>query len=205
MRTASFTWRSTRYLTDDSMVAEKNIVWRSFGVAPRIRWMLGRKPMSSMRSASSRTTIWIPPSFTRSRLMKSHKRPGVAISTCAPLRTAVNWVFSLRPPTITAERRPLPGAILLKTSLIWMASSRVGLSTRAHAPFWCASRSMRGSTKASVLPVPVWAVATTSRPANAGSIAWACTGVISVKPFFEILLLRGAERESSENFVIQTF
>ena len=34
---------------------------------------------------------------------------------------------------MTAECRPLPAAILAKASLIWMASSRVGLSTRAHA------------------------------------------------------------------------
>ena len=34
-----------------------------------------------------------------------------------------------------------------------------------------------GSRKASVLPVPVWAVATTSEPVIAGGMDWACTGV----------------------------
>src|SRR5579871_5617426 len=61
---------------------------------------------------------------------------------------------------------------------------------------------MMGRTNARVLPVPVWAVATKSRPASAGAIACACTGVGWTKPCFARLLLRGADSESSEKFFI---
>ena len=39
------------------IVAEKSSVCRSFGSAPRMRWTSGQKPMSSMRSASSSTSV----------------------------------------------------------------------------------------------------------------------------------------------------
>ena len=57
MRTGLRTWDSTSFLTEVSMVAEKNMVWRSAGMTDMIRLMEGRKPMSSMRSASSRTRM----------------------------------------------------------------------------------------------------------------------------------------------------
>jgi len=40
--------------------AEKSRVWRSAGVAAMIRLMVGRKPISSIRSASSSTRIRTP-------------------------------------------------------------------------------------------------------------------------------------------------
>jgi hypothetical protein len=74
-----------------------------------------------------------------------------------------------------------------------MASSRVG--SRMRAPICTRSclpctfcvrsafcrRSMMGSMKLRVLPVPVCAVARTSRPSRAGGIANACTGVGTTK------------------------
>src|SRR5580700_10226392 len=63
-------------------------------------------------------------------------------------------------------------------------------------------RLIMGRTKARVLPVPVWAVATTSRPASAGSIDWACTAVGSVKPFLNRLLFTRAEILNSEKLFI---
>ena len=42
------------------MVAEKSIVWRFAGSFSRIMRSEGRKPMSSMRSASSSTIIVAP-------------------------------------------------------------------------------------------------------------------------------------------------
>src|SRR5580693_617515 len=86
-----------------------------------------------------------------------------------------------------------------------MASSRVGLRMRARTPEREVSFSRRlimGRTKARVLPVPVCAVATTSRPASAGSIDWACTAVGSVKPFLNRLLFTRAERVNSEKLFI---
>src|SRR5580704_18750053 len=76
---------------------------------------------------------------------------------------------------------------------------------RARTPERAASFSMRliiGRTNASVLPVPVCAVATTSRPASAGSIDWAWTAVGSVKPFLNRLLFTRAEIENSEKLFI---
>ena len=134
MRTALRTCVSTRCLTEVSMVAEKNSVWRSAGMAAMIFLMVGRKPMSSMRSASSRTRMRTLPRLTSCRLRKSYSRPGVAISTCAPLRMDCNCDRSLRPPTTTAARTPVPAAILAKVSSIWMASSRVGLRMTARTP-----------------------------------------------------------------------
>ncbi len=72
------------------MVAEKNSVWRSAGMAAMIFLTVGRKPMSSMRSASSRTRMRTLPRSTSLRPRKSNSRPGVAMSTCAPLRMACN-------------------------------------------------------------------------------------------------------------------
>ena len=104
---------------------------------------------------------------------------------------------------------PVPAAILSKVSWIWMASSRVGLRINARMP--CAAarlarRWIKGSTNASVLPVPVCAVATRSVPASAGSMAWACTGVGSVKPcLFEIALQESREGEFRESFHLVLF
>src|ERR1700683_1659347 len=68
-----------------------------------------------------------------------------------------------------------------------------------------ARMSIMGRTNARVLPVPVCAVATTSRPASAGSMAWAWTGVGSLKPLFNRLLFRRAERGNSEKLFMFCF
>ncbi len=170
-----------------------------------IRLMVGRKPISSIRSASSSTRIRTPARLTSSRVRKSYSLPGVAMTTCAPLRMACNCGPSPSPPTTTAARIPLPAAIWPKASAIWMASSRVGLRIMARIPARCGSLPnnwISGRTNARVFPVPVCAVATRSRPASAGSIARACTGVGSVKPCFLRLLIKRAERESSEKLFI---
>jgi hypothetical protein len=83
MRTALRTCVSTRCLTELSMVAENNIVWRSPGSAAMIRRTVGRKPMSSMRSASSRIR-WRCREIDSCGSRKSQSLPGVASSTCDP-------------------------------------------------------------------------------------------------------------------------
>src|SRR5580700_2895088 len=207
-RTASRTCVSTRCLTELSMVAEKNNVWRAAGMVAMMRLMVGRKPISSMRSASSSTRMRTPPRAMSPRLRKSYNLPGVAITTCTPLRMDCNCDPSPTPPITTVARTVLPAAILTKVSWICRASSRVGLSMTARTPERAgslASRWMMGRTNASVLPVPVCAVATTSRPASAGSMAWDWTGVGSLKPFFNRLLCRRAERGNSEKLFIFEF
>ena len=67
------------------------------------------------------------------------------------------------------------------------------------------SDSRIGRTKASVLPVPVWAVATTSWPASAGGMACDWTGVGSTKLFLTRLLFKIGDRESSLNVFIQVW
>src|SRR5215831_408922 len=97
------------------------------------------------------------------------------------------------------------------SAMVWAictASSRVGLRITARTPgrrgsverIW-----IRGSANASVLPVPVWAVATRSRPAMAGSNVMLWIGVGSVKPFRARFFLSTSERGNSENFIIQLF
>src|SRR5271163_3526081 len=62
-----------------------------------------------------------------------------------------------------------------------------------------------GSPNASVLPVPVCAVATRSRPRMAGGIACACTGVGSLKFCFARLPRRTVLLTRSVKLFIQTF
>ena len=69
---------------------------------------------------------------------------------------------------------------------IWPESSRVGLSTSTRQRFGAtriglsARRWRMGRAKAAVLPVPVWAMATRSRPAITEGMAavWIGVGVV---------------------------
>ena len=78
--------RKKTHLTSLGHVAEKNSVCRSAGIDRTIRWICGSKPMSSMRSASSRTRyeIWCSRTMPPSR--KSLRRPGVAMTSWTPKR-----------------------------------------------------------------------------------------------------------------------
>jgi hypothetical protein len=78
----------------------------------------------------------------------------------------------------TAEGSFFPRS-LLYCSITCIASSRVGTRTSAPIPFpgSLSRRSITGIRKASVLPVPVCAVARTSLPVSAGGIAASWTGV----------------------------
>ena len=71
-----------------SMVAENSSVWRSAGVCSTILVTSGRKPMSSMRSASSSTSTFVSDRSTTPRSIKSFRRPGVAMSTSVPPRSS---------------------------------------------------------------------------------------------------------------------
>ena len=68
------------------MVAEKSAVWRSAGVADRIASRSSAKPMSSISSASSRTTTLTASKRRLPRLRWSTARPGVATTTSTPRR-----------------------------------------------------------------------------------------------------------------------
>ena len=88
-------------------------------------------------------------------------------------------------------------------SAICAASSRVGVTTSARmAPRGLSSAASccrMGSTKPAVLPVPVWAQASTSRPASAGGITSRCTGVGVVYSWSMTARTSAVERPSSVN------
>ena len=81
----------TLCMTLRSSVAEKSSVWREEGVAATIFFMVGQKPMSSMRSASSSTRISTSRSFTSPRSMRSWRRPGVATRMSTPRESFDSW------------------------------------------------------------------------------------------------------------------
>ena len=71
-------------------------------------------------------------------------------------------------------------AYFWNASATWIASSRVGASTSTCGLLAAASsRASAGRAKAAVLPVPVWAWPSTSRPASSGGMvaAWIGLGV----------------------------
>ena len=166
-----------------------------------MRRMAGSKPISSMRSTSSSTMIRIPESLTSLRLRKSSSRPGVATISRAPWRIVCSCVLSDIPPTTSAAVWSWLERMARKAFSTCMASSRVGRTISACAPrpsTFCSISTM-GIKKLSVLPVPVCAVASTSRPLSAGGIASACTGVGVLKWLASSLASKDLERENCEN------
>ena len=188
---AIFTWAGSRTserviaMASSSSVAEKSKVCRSDGVRATIFFTAGRKPMSSMRSASSSTSTptWSMLAWPESR--RSCRRPGVATSTSQPRASAWYWGSYATPPTSVTVRCPVCAQMVPATSSICWASSRVGVMTSMSGPSpapACPRRLSVGSRNASVLPVPVCAAASTSLPASTRGMACACTGVGCVWP-----------------------
>src|ERR1700736_3803895 len=91
------------------------------------------------------------------------------------------------------------------TRSTWIASSRVGVTTRARGPgpFTAMSRSTIGRMKASVFPEPVGAWMTTSRPRSRGGMASTCTATGVSIEFFARALSRWAFTPRSANVVVK--
>ncbi len=111
----------------------------------------------------------------------SISRPGVAISTSTPRISTSFWSDMLSPPIISAwvSFRYLP--YWTKFSATCRASSRVGsrirlrgMRARAREPERISSI---GRVKPAVLPVPVCAAPSTSRPISTTGIACSWIGV----------------------------
>ncbi len=168
------------------------------GMAVTMRRMAGLKPMSSMRSTSSSTRISTWLSLTSLRPRKSSRRPGVATMSRAPRRMLSSCGPSAKPPTTSAVGKLISCAQACCTCI---ASSRVGSRMSALATLVCdfCSCSMMGMRKLSVLPVPVCAVANTSRPSRAGGMAPTCTGVRVMKFALASRCLSVAEIGNAEN------
>lgn len=108
---------------------------------------------------------------------RSITRPGVP-TTMATSASVLACAARAVPPVACSARRPLPRARPRSTPAVWPASSRVGESTRqrtrllsalSSAPSPCISADRSGAAKAMVLPLPVLARASTSRPAMMGN------------------------------------
>ena len=125
------------------------------------------KPMSSISSASSRITVRIASSFSEPRPMWSMARPGVATTTWTPRSSNCSWRWIGWPPKTGTTLMPSSLPYLNIASLTCTASSRVGTSTSTDgsARRLVSMRCSAGRANAAVLPVPVAACPSRSRPA----------------------------------------
>ena len=175
---------SASFLISGGMVAEKKSVWRKGGRRPAIFSTSGMKPISSMRSASSITSTLQSASKILPRSNRSIIRPGVAISTSTPRSSAACWSLNDSPPINSAWVRRVFAPYLMKFSATCWASSRVGsrISDRGMRALArpLAKMSIMGRVKLAVLPVPVCAQPSTSRPIRTMGIAcfWIGVGVV---------------------------
>ncbi len=130
----------------------------------------GRKPRSSISSASSSTS---PRTFDRSRSprrMRSSRRPGVPTTTStSPVRSASICGSSALPPYTARTPTPFLLPAFWRSPATCTHSSRVGTMTRTCTPVSVARlrRWSIGRPKPSVLPVPVRAWPMMSAPWSA--------------------------------------
>ena len=169
-------------MTSREMVAENMPRFLRLGILSRMRVTSWMKPMSSMRSASSSTTVCTSFTVTVRRFMWSDRRPGVATTIWGLRLRALICLPIGSPPYRHTTRSPSwHTATSRSSSVICMASSRVGARISAcTASLSRSMRSMMGRPKAMVLPVPVGALAMTSFPSSMGGMQPACTGVETV-------------------------
>ncbi len=90
------------------MVAEKKNVCRVFGTSLRMNRISSMNPISSIRSASSKTILWKSSVTIFPRLIKSVTRPGVPITICTPLSSSRICLPIGAPPTHETEKSFVP-------------------------------------------------------------------------------------------------
>ena len=170
-------------------VAEKNRFCRWRGSSTIMRPSSSPKPRSSNLSASSSTSVLTWPMLTALLSIKSSNRPGVATTMSAPPRRCSICGLIDTPPNTTATftRCGKNLAKLLIAKPTCTASSRVGTTIRlcvrrgavgALSQMCCSM----GNENAAVLPDPVWAEASTSRPCKMAGMACTWMGVGVLKP-----------------------
>ena len=104
--------------------------------------------------------------------------PGVAITKCGLVIKVFAWFSMSIPPTTTVHRKCKHDPSALNCSANWYASSLVGVTTSPKMPKGSSARRCRiGNANAAVLPLPVCARPSTSRPARIFGMQWVCTGV----------------------------
>ncbi len=201
---------SDRYLvtsrsTSRSRVAENSSRWPPGGVASSSWVTAGMKPRSAMWSASSSTAISTWPRLAARRSIRSMSRPGVATTTSTPRASCSICRPIGAPPYTVVTRTPSRRPSGASTSATWRASSRVGTRTSPRGalgwrgPAAWASRASRGRPKARVLPEPVSARPSTSRPASASGSARAWMAKGAVMPCSPSAATSGPGRPSSAN------
>ena len=84
-------WVRARATIAAGMVAENSIVCRVSGVCLSSRSTSGRKPRSSISSASSRTSDFTCEMSSARRFIRSMRRPGVPTTTSTPVASASSW------------------------------------------------------------------------------------------------------------------
>ncbi len=137
-----------------------------------------------MWSASSITLISTSPSWQWPCSMRSASRPGQATTISVRARRAATCRLWGVPPKTVTTVSPTAWASGARTACTWLASSRVGTSTRPRgrqAMVWPSAKAVTsGMENAIVLPEPVRPRPSTSRPASAsGSVAaWIGNGVV---------------------------
>ena len=144
------------------------MVWRFDGRRRRIFSTWGLKPMSSIRSASSRTSVSIASEGDEAPVGEILSRPGVATTTWAPC-SALGLRADGRAAVRGLDLDALGLADQRRARRAPASRARGSGRARARGARRCAGRdrSTIGSPKARVLPEPVGAFARTSRPANA--------------------------------------
>jgi hypothetical protein len=170
---------SASALISSEKVAENSRFWRFGGSAASTLRISRMKPMSSMRSASSRIRISTL-RLTVPWVMWSSRRPGVATRMSTPCFSCLICGLMPTPPKITAEFRlqcicrrcarfPRPGPPVRGSG---SGSARGSNAARCYWPaaaHLSVDRRCRiGSVKPAVLPVPVWAPASRSPPLQHG-------------------------------------
>mmetsp|Transcript_44291 Transcript_44291/g.73469 ORF Transcript_44291/g.73469 Transcript_44291/m.73469 type:complete len:216 (-) Transcript_44291:442-1089(-) len=186
MKSAASRWISR------GKVALNMKVCRSRGMSScsTMRRICGSKPMSSMRSASSRTRYVTRRRFVVPPSRWSISRPGVATTISTPARRSATCARFGTPPYTHVFLMPLLPPNLSHSSLICRASSRVGATTRTIGPspgcrYGCALMwTIAGRRKANVLPDPVAEMPTMSLPSRAIGQPWLWMGVGAVKRYF---------------------
>ena len=177
---------SANLITESGIVAEKNKVCLFAGNILTTFWTSRMKPISSILSASSRTKNCILSNEQKPWFMRSKSLPGVATIISTPLFNNLTCGPCLTPPKITVCLSGTNLPYFLIESLIWIANSLVGaritaLGKRNLLTDWSAlSFCNIGNVKAAVLPVPVWAMPSISKPCKAEGIVsfWIGVGVV---------------------------
>ena len=173
-------------------VAENNKVWCSLGINFKISSIWGVKPISNIRSVSSKTKY---ETLDKSKLCLfrwSLILPGVPTIILALFFNFLSCFCILSPPIKSALPMPISLIFNFKTVCITCAaSSLVGQTIKAIAFLSKINLLIIGIVKAKVLPVPVWAVPKMSLPVKLIGIdlLWIGVGTLKSANFIEFLSL----------------